>query len=173
MAELDKQTSDILGGKATHAEQYPHQIAFNLLPHIGSFQSNGHTSEELKMLNETRKILHDPGLAVTATCVRVPVKICHSEAVNIEFERPVSVGTARELLADYPGVVVVDDPSNDAYPMPIGSEDRDEVFVGRIREDLGLPSALALWVVSDNLRKGAALNAVQIAEEIVRRDAWS
>lgn len=172
MAELDRQSRDALAGKETVAEQYPHPIAFNLLPHIGSFREGGHTSEEVKMLNETRKILHDPELPVSATCVRVPVQICHSEAVHIEFESPLSPSEARELLGGYPGVVVVDDPAANAYPMPLDAAGRDEVFVGRIREDAALPNGLALWLVSDNLRKGAATNAAQIAEEVVRRGAW-
>lgn len=172
MTELDQQSRDVLAGRAARAEQYPRQIAFNLLPHIGSFGENAYTSEEVKMLHETRKILHEPELPVTATCVRVPVQVCHSEALNIEFEHPVSPAEARRALADYPGIAVVDDPAGGAYPTPIDGAGRDEVFVGRIREDAGLPSALALWLVSDNLRKGAATNAVQIAEEIVRRGAW-
>ena len=172
MAELDQQSRDLLAGGEARPEQYPHPIAFNLLPHIGSFRDNGYTSEEAKMLNETRKILHEPDLPLSATCVRVPVQVCHSEAVHVELERPVSPGEARELLAAYPGVVVVDDPAANAYPMPIDGAGKDEVFVGRIREDAALPNGLALWLVSDNLRKGAATNAIQIAEEIVRRGAW-
>ncbi len=172
MAELDRQSRDALAGSDAVCEQYPHPIAFNLLPHIGSFREDGHTSEEVKMLNETRKILHDPELPVAATCVRVPVQICHSEAVHIEFESPLSPSEARELLASYPGIVATDDPSANVYPMPIDAAGRDEVFVGRIRQDAALPNGLALWLVSDNLRKGAATNAVQIAEEVVRRNAW-
>ena len=116
MAELDQQSRDLLAGGEALAEQYPHQIAFNLLPHVGSFRDNGYTSEEVKMLNETRKILHEPDLLVSATCVRVPVRICHSEAVNIELEHPVSPGEARELLASYPGITVVDDPFGQRLP---------------------------------------------------------
>ena len=172
VAELDQQSRDLLEGREARAEQYPHQIAFNLLPHIGSFRDGGYTSEEVKMLNETRKILHDPELPISATCVRVPVPVCHSEAVSIEFERPISPDEARALLAAYPGITVVDDPASAAYPMPVDSAGKDDVFVGRIREDTALPNGLALWIVSDNLRKGAATNAVQIAEEIVRRGAW-
>ena len=172
LLELEEQTRSVLDGGAADAEQYPHQIAFNLLPHIGSLRENGYYSEEAKMLNETRKILHEPDLPVSTTCVRVPVRISHSEAVHIEFDRAVAVSRARELLAEYPGVVVVDDPANAEYPMPIDGADRDEVFVGRIREDTALRHGLALWLVCDNLRKGAATNAVQIAEEIVKRGAW-
>ena len=172
LAELEEQSGSLLAGGEVVPEQYPHPIAFNLLPHIGSFRDNAYTSEETKMLNETRKILHEPDLPVSATCVRVPVRVCHSEAVNVEFERPISPGEARELLAGYPGIVVVDDPATNAYPMPLDGEGKDEVFVGRIREDVALPNGLALWLVSDNLRKGAATNAVQIAEEIVARGLW-
>ena len=172
LLELEEQTRSVLDGGAADAEQYPHQIAFNLLPHIGSLRENGYYSEEAKMLNETRKILHEPDLPVSTTCVRVPVRVSHSEAVHVAFDRPVGVARARELLAAYPGMVVVDDPANAAYPMPIDGADRDEVFVGRIREDTALEHGLALWLVCDNLRKGAATNAVQIAEEIVKRGAW-
>ena len=172
LVELEEQTRSALDGGEAQAEQYPHQIAFNLLPHIGSLRENGYYSEETKMLNETRKILHEPELPVSTTCVRVPVRVSHSEAVNIEFDRPIGVSRARELLAAYPGVVVIDDPANAGYPMPIDGADRDEVFVGRIREDTALENGLALWLVCDNLRKGAATNAVQIAEEIVQRGAW-
>ncbi len=172
LVELEAQTRSVLEGGEAAAEQYPHQIAFNLLPHIGSLRENGYYSEEAKMLNETRKILHEPDLPVSTTCVRVPVRVSHSEAVHVAFDRPVGVARARELLAAYPGMVVVDDPANAAYPMPIDGADRDEVFVGRIREDTALEHGLALWLVCDNLRKGAATNAVQIAEEIVKRGAW-
>lgn len=172
LAELEEQSRDYFAGNEARTDQYPHPIAFNLLPHVGSFRDGGHTSEEMKMLNESRKILHEPDLPVSATCVRVPVRVCHSEAVNIEFERPINPGEARELLANYPGIVVVDDPATNAYPMPLDGEGKDEVFVGRIREDVALPNGLALWLVSDNLRKGAATNAVQIAEEVVARGLW-
>ena len=172
MAELDQQSRDVLAGNDAAAEQYPHQIAFNVLPHIGGFDAGGHTSEEVKMLNETRKIMHEPGLPVTATCVRVPVQISHSEALNVEFERPITPDEARTLIGAFPGVTIVDAPESADYPMPIDAAGKDDVFVGRVRQDVSLPNALALWVVSDNLRKGAATNAVQIAEEIVRRGAW-
>ena len=172
LVELEEQTRSVLDGGEASAEQYPHQIAFNLLPHIGSLRESGYYSEEAKMLNETRKILHEPDLPVSTTCVRVPVRVSHSEAVHVEFDRPISVSRARELLAAYQGMIVVDDPGNGGYPMPIDGADRDEVFVGRIREDTALENGLALWLVCDNLRKGAATNAVQIAEEIVQRGAW-
>lgn len=172
VAELEEQSRAVLSGGEAQPEQYPRQIAFNLLPHIGSFRADGYTSEETKILQETRKVLHEPDLPLSATCARVPVRICHSAAVNVEFERPVSPDEARGLLAAYPGVAVVDDPEAAAYPTPVDCAGRDEVFVGRIREDSALPNGLALWIVADNLRKGAATNAVQIAEEIVRRNAW-
>ncbi|MEX2598996.1 MAG: aspartate-semialdehyde dehydrogenase, partial [Dehalococcoidia bacterium] len=172
MAELDQQAGDILAGKPIKTEQYPYQIAFNLLPQIDSFMEDGYTKEEWKMLNETRKIMHAPEIALSATCVRVPVPICHSESVNVEFERPMPAEEARKLLAGFPGVVVVDDTANGKYPMPIDGAGRDEVFVGRIRKDSSHPNGLVMWVVSDNLRKGAATNAIQIAEEVVKRGAW-
>ncbi|MEE8518865.1 MAG: aspartate-semialdehyde dehydrogenase [Dehalococcoidia bacterium] len=172
MAELDQQSKDVLAGNQTKAEQYPHQIAFNALPHIGGFDDDGFTSEEVKMLRETQKIMHAPELPVTATCVRIPVQISHSEALNVEFERPITPEEARALMRAFPGVTVTDDPASASYPMPIDAAGKDDVFVGRVRQDVSDPNALALWVVSDNLRKGAATNAVQIAEEIVKRGAW-
>lgn len=172
VVELDQQARNILNNEPVLVEQYPHQIAFNLLPHIGSFNQNGYTSEELKMLNETRKILHEPYLAVSATCVRVPVNICHSESINIQFEKPLEVEKARTLLDHYPGILVKDNPDENTYPMPIDCTGKDEVFVGRIRQDSALENGLSLWIVSDNLRKGAATNAIQIAEEIVQLNAW-
>ena len=172
MDELQSQSRDLLEGGEAHPQQYPYQIAFNLLPHIGSFNEDGYASEEVKMLKETRKMLHEENLPVSATCVRVPVAICHSEAVNIEFERPISPGEARELLSGYPGIVVMDDPAANAYPMPLDGVGKDEVLVGRIRQDTALPNGLAMWLVSDNLRKGAATNAVQIAEELLERGRW-
>ena len=170
--ELDQQAADVLAGKPTKAESYPHQIAFNLIPAIGSFREDGYSSEEVKMLNESRKIMHEPGLAVTATCVRVPVPISHSEVLNVEFEHPITPDEARALMASFPGVVVVDEPANDSYPMPIDAAGKDDTFVGRVRQDPALPNALAMWVVSDNLRKGGATNAIQIAEEILMGGAW-
>ena len=149
---------------------YPHPIAFNALPHIEPFLENGYTNEEMKMVNETRKILHAPDIAVSATCVRVPVMLSHSEALHIEFENPISPGEVREILADFPGVKVVDDPLANVYPMPIEAAGLDDVFVGRIRQDVSHPNGIAMWVVTDNLRKGAATNALQIAEEVVERN---
>ncbi|MBI4498666.1 MAG: aspartate-semialdehyde dehydrogenase [Chloroflexi bacterium] len=166
--ELDEQTRLLLGGETPQPVVYPHPIAFNLLPHIDSFLENGYTKEEWKMVQETRKILHDDALPVSATCVRVPVMVSHSEAVHVELDRPMSTEEARRLLAVFPGMVVQDDPATNGYPMPAAAAGRDEVFVGRIRQDASHPNGLALWVVSDNLLKGAALNAVQIAEVAVR-----
>ncbi|HMD57766.1 MAG TPA: aspartate-semialdehyde dehydrogenase [Solirubrobacteraceae bacterium] len=152
-------------------EQYAHQIAFNALPHAGSFApGEDHTDEERKLIDETRKILADPSIRVSATCVRVPVVNGHSEAVNVQTRDPLSPERARELLAQAPGVVVVDDPDAALYPMAIAANGRDEVFVGRIRRDPGHERALDMWIVADNLRKGAATNAVQIAELLHERD---
>ncbi len=172
VAELEQQSRDVLAGNETAVEQYPHQIAFNVLPHIGSFREGAYTSEEVKMLQETRKIMHAPEIAVTATCVRVPVRVSHSEALNVEFERPVTPDEARKLMGAFPGVVIVDDPEGAAYPMPLDATGSDDVFVGRVRQDIALSNGLAMWVVSDNLRKGAATNAIQIAEEVVKRGAF-
>jgi aspartate-semialdehyde dehydrogenase len=148
---------------------YPHPIAFNVLPMAGAFAGDdGYTDEELKLVNESRKILELPDLRVSATCVRVPVVTGHSEAVWVETREPLAPDALRDLLADAPGVVVCDDPSAHVYPTPLAAAGSDEVFVGRIRRDLGVPNGLAFWVVSDNLRKGAATNTVQIAELLVR-----
>ena len=149
---------------------YPHQIAFNALPHIEYFLENGYTNEEIKMLNETRKILHDDELPVSATCVRIPVMLSHSEAIHIEFDRKVTPSEVKEVLNQFDGVTVVDDPTDNVYPMPVDASGRDEVFVGRIREDVSHPNGIVMWVVTDNLRKGAATNAIQIAEEMIRRN---
>jgi aspartate-semialdehyde dehydrogenase len=168
--ELVQQTGRLLAGEAPEIALYPHQIAFNCLPHIDVFLEDGYTKEERKMVDETKKIMGDDSIAVTATCVRVPVQNSHSEAVNLQFARPLSVERARELLAGAPGVKLVDDPANKVYPMPIDASGQDDTYVGRIRLDPTAENALNLWVVSDNLRKGAALNAVQIAELLVERD---
>ncbi len=168
--ELMSQSRAVLAGGEAEPKVYPRQIAFNLLPHIEEFQENGYSREELKMLYETRKIMHAPEILVSATTVRVPVQIGHSEAVHIELSEPMSPADAREILARAPGVVVRDDPSNNVYPTPWEAAGRDEVFVGRIRKDISHPNGLALWVVSDNIRKGAALNAVQIAESLIRNN---
>jgi aspartate-semialdehyde dehydrogenase len=168
--ELIQQTGQILAGEAPAISVYPHQIAFNCLPHIDVFLEDGSTKEEQKMVDETKKIMGDPSIAVTATCVRVPVQNGHSEAVNLQFARPLSVERARELLAAAPGVQVLDDPANRTYPMPIVASGKDATYVGRIRLDPTVDNALNMWIVADNLRKGAALNAVQIAELLIERD---
>jgi len=166
--ELTSQTEDKLDGKRPNASVYPHQIAFNALPHIDVFVEEGYTKEEMKMVNETHKIL-DPAILVSPTAVRIPVFRSHSESVNIETENPFEIEDIRKLLAGAPGVVLQDDPANNVYPMAIEAEGRDEVFVGRIRRDPTAPNSLNMWVVSDNLLKGAALNAVQIAETLHER----
>ena len=167
MAELTAQTKEIIRGRDITRNVFPHQIAFNCLPQVDTFLENEYTKEEMKTVNETKKIMEDGSIKITATCVRVPVFRSHSEAVNIETERKVTSGEARELLRKAPGVVVVDNPGESLYPLAIYAAGRDEVFVGRIREDESVDSGLNLWVVSDNLRKGAALNAVQIAEYLL------
>ncbi len=148
---------------------YPHKIDMNALPHIDVFLDNGYTKEEMKMVNETRKIMEDDSIQVTATTVRIPVIGGHSEAVNVEFEKDYELADIRRILENTPGVIVMDDPKNNVYPMPIVSHNRDEVFVGRLRRDESQPKTLNMWVVSDNLRKGAATNAVQIAEYLVKK----
>jgi aspartate-semialdehyde dehydrogenase len=167
--ELLEQSERVLAGSAVEPDVYPHQIAFNTLPHIDDFRQDGYTKEERKMIEETRKILNRPDLPLSATCVRIPVTVGHSEAVHIEFAEPVDPAAARSALAAYSGIALVDDPAERRYPMPIDSEGEDDVLVGRVRADASHPNGLALWLSSDNLRKGAALNAIQIAEEMVRR----
>jgi aspartate-semialdehyde dehydrogenase len=162
--ELSLQTQALLSFKEPVAKVYPHQIAFNCLPHIDVFLENGYTKEEMKMVNETKKIMDDQSIMVTATTVRVPVFYSHSESVNIETKKKITADEVRKLLSTAPGVMVVDNPSNNEYPLAINAAGRDETFVGRIREDESIPNGINLWVVSDNIRKGAALNAVQIAE---------
>ncbi len=171
MDELLQQTVALLNFKDIEIKVYPHQIAFNVLPHIDKFLENAYTKEEMKMVNETKKIMGDPSIRVTATTVRVPVFRGHSESVNIETEKKITAQEARELLSKAPGVVVIDNPEKNEYPLPIYASGRDEVFVGRIREDESIENGINMWVVSDNLRKGAALNAVQIAEELVKMTA--
>jgi aspartate-semialdehyde dehydrogenase len=170
MEELTTQAKLVLEGQNVVPHVYPHQIGFNLLPEIDVFLDTGYTKEELKIVEETRKIMHAADMAISATCVRVPVFIGHSEAVNIELTDPMSPEEARQILARAPGVKVLDDPSVSLYPMPWLAAGSDDVYVGRIRSDSSHPRGLVMWVVSDNLRKGAALNAVQIAEEAARRD---
>ncbi len=169
--ELRAQARAVVGGYDVPAPSiYPHQIAFNVLAQAGSFpDGDDHTDEERKLINETRKILGDPEIRVSATCIRVPVETGHSEAVNVETLEPLEPARARELLAAAPGVTVVDDPAAGRYPMAIDAAGRDDVFVGRIRRDPGNEKALDMWVVSDNLRKGAATNAVQVAELLIER----
>jgi len=168
--ELTTQTKQVLEGQEVVSSVYPHQIAFNVLPEIDVFLDNAYTKEEWKMVEETRKIMHANEIAISATCVRVPVFTGHSEAVNIEFSRPMSPDEARQILARAPGVKVLDDTTVSLYPHAWLAAGTDEVYVGRIRQDASHPSGLAMWVVSDNLRKGAALNTIQIAEEMIRRD---
>ncbi|MCX7020334.1 MAG: aspartate-semialdehyde dehydrogenase [bacterium] len=168
--ECLRQTRELLSGaRSVECRVYPHQIAFNVLPHIDAFLENGYTKEEMKMVSETRKILGDDSISITATTARVPVLRGHSESVNVETRKKISAAEARQLLRSAPGVVVVDDPALFDYPTAIYCEGRDETYVGRIREDISNPNGLEMWIVSDNLRKGAALNAVQIAEELLRR----
>ena len=168
MDELMAQTKDLMAFRDVKTEVYPYQIAFNLLPHIGSFNDGGDCSEEVKIAKETRKILGAPTLRVTATTVRVPVLRCHSEAINVELEQPLKPNEARAALAAMPGVIVYDDPVKKLYPMPLDATGKDEIYIGRVREDESITNGLNLWVVSDNLRKGAALNAIQIAECLVK-----
>ena len=169
VAELREQSERLMDADHGATASEPGQIAYNLIPQIDRFLESGYTYEEQKMRQESQKILHDPELQISATCVRVPVYVSHSAAVHLEFDRPVSAGEAREALAAMPGLTVLDDPSAAAYPMPWDVSGEDDVFVGRIRQDISNPNGLALWVVSDNLRKGAALNSLQIAEELVKR----
>jgi len=169
ITELEGQVRAWVDGRSLEPKVYPHQIAFNCLPQIDVFQENGYTKEEMKMLNETRKIMEDPEISVTATAVRVPVFYSHSEAVNIEFEKKISASKAKELLSAAPGLKLVDDPPHSIYPLALGAAGQDLVFVGRIREDISQPNGLDFWVVADNIRKGAATNAVQIAEVLAEK----
>jgi len=169
MEELSEQARQVLEGRSIVPHVYPHQIAFNILPEIDLFLDNGYTKEEWKMVEESKKIMHAPDIAISATCARVPVFIGHSEAVHVEFSDPISPDTARRILAESPGVKVLDDVNISLYPQPWSAAGSDDVYVGRIRKDNSCDCGLAMWVVSDNLRKGAALNAVQIAETMVER----
>lgn len=164
--------NDLKGGICGEKPQkFPYPIFGNCLPHIDVFLDNGYTKEEDKMIFETKKILHDDSLKITATCVRVPVYYGHSESINVEFEKPCTVEEVKKVLSSAPGVVVQDDVKNNVYPMPVSAEDKDEVFVGRIRKDDTVPSGINMWVVADNIRKGAATNAVQIAEKAIELGA--
>jgi len=165
-SEAIEEMKNQLKGDMT-AKKLPYQILHNLVPQIDVFLDNHYTKEEIKMVNETKKIMHDDAIRVTATCVRVPVFNSHSESVNIETEKKLTRAKVIELLSKAPGVKIVDDPPNKKYPMPINTSGKDETFVGRIREDDTIPNGINMWVVSDNLRKGAALNAVQIAEKLI------
>jgi aspartate-semialdehyde dehydrogenase len=169
VTELEEQSRAWASGGSAPATVYPQQIAFNALPHVGSFKDGGYTSEELKMSAEARKIMHEPDLPVSATCVRIPVFIGHSAAVHAEFERPWTAAEVREILKDAPGVVVRDDPARTLYPTPLEAAGKDPVYVGRIRQDMSNENGIAFWVSIDNLRKGAALDAIQIAEEMISR----
>jgi aspartate-semialdehyde dehydrogenase len=168
MEELSQQVGALFNGREIRKQKFPHQIAFNCIPHIDAFTDGGYTKEELKMINETRKILGEANLPITATTVRVPVYCSHSESVNVETEKKLSAQAAKDLLRDAPGVLLVDEPENNVYPMAIDAVGKDATCVGRIREDNSIANGLNLWVVADNLRKGAALNAVQIAEILIR-----
>ncbi|WP_114748281.1 aspartate-semialdehyde dehydrogenase [Pleomorphovibrio marinus] len=164
-AAVDQMMAERKGEKAEMV--YPYKIDLNVLPHIDVFQENGYTKEEMKMINETKKIFNDPSIQVTATTVRIPVMGGHSESVNVEFKKDFDLAEVRKLLAETPGLVVEDDPENNVYPMPINAHKKDEVFVGRLRRDESQPNTLNMWIVADNLRKGAATNAVQIASYLM------
>jgi aspartate-semialdehyde dehydrogenase len=169
--ELSAATRAAVAGEQHTPTAFAHPIAFNLIPQIGSHKEQGYTSEEMKMVYETRKIIGDESIQICPTCVRVPVSNCHSESILVETEKKLTVEQAKQLFAATPGIVVVDDLASKSYPMPSNCDGRDEVFIGRIREDLSSPNGLAFWCVSDNLRKGAATNAVQIAELLVKAGA--
>jgi len=167
MEELMQQTVDLLNFRQVQATVYPHQIAFNCIPHIDSLLENGYTKEEMKMVNETRKIMGEDSIRITATAVRVPVFRCHSESLNIETEKKITADEVRAVLSAAPGIVIYDAPARDVYPLPVDVADKDETYVGRIREDESTENGINMWIVADNLRKGAALNAVQIAEKLI------
>ncbi len=167
MDELVKQYADLAAGREPIVEKFAYQLAYNVIPHIDVFQDNGYTKEEMKMFNETRKIMHEPTLSVSAMCVRVPVMRAHSEAVWVETERPISPEEAREAFTKAQGIVVVDNPAEKQYPMPLFVAGKDPVYVGRIRRDLANDHGLSFWIVGDQIKKGAALNAVQIAQYII------
>lgn len=169
MDELMQQTTDMLNFKEPNPIVYPHQIAFNCLPHIDQFLDGGYTKEEIKMVNETKKILGDDAVKVTATTVRVPVFRSHAEAINIETEKKLSADDARAVLSAAPGIIVYDAPEKNIYPLPTLSDGKDDVYVGRVRDDDTIENGLNLWITADNLRKGAALNAVQIAETLIKQ----
>ncbi len=169
MDELAQQYRQIVRGEKPTVEKFSAQLANNVIPHIDMFTDNGYTKEEMKMFHETRKIMHAPSIAVSAMCVRVPVMRAHSEAIWVETENPVSVEAARQAFANAPGIVLMDDPANKVYPMPLDLAHHDPVYVGRLRKDLANPNGLTFWTVSDQIRKGAALNAVQIALHLLKK----
>lgn len=167
--ELASQVTDILNGRSAETKVYPQQIAFNIIPHIDAFLDNGYTKEEMKMVWETQKIFHDPNIRVNPTAVRVPVFYGHSEAIHIETRDKISADAVHHLLKQSPGIIVIDEEKNNGYPTPVkNGSDEDAVYVGRIREDISHPHGLNLWVVADNVRKGAALTAIQIAELLIK-----
>jgi aspartate-semialdehyde dehydrogenase len=168
MEELSKQVAALFNDKDVETKKFPHQIAFNCIPHIDVFMEDGYTKEEWKMIHETRKIFGEPALPVTATTVRVPVFCSHSESVNIQTEKKLTAAEVKSLLRQAPGIIVADEPENNLYPLAVDATGKDAVYVGRIREDASVQNGINLWVVSDNLRKGAALNAIQIAEILIR-----
>ncbi|HEX6439706.1 MAG TPA: aspartate-semialdehyde dehydrogenase [Candidatus Binatia bacterium] len=168
MEELSQQIAALFNSKDVEKKKFPHQIAFNCIPHIDVFMEDGYTKEEWKMIHETRKILAEPSLPVTATTVRVPVFCSHSESVNVETEKKLTAAEVRALLREAPGIIVADEPENNLYPLALDATGKDATYVGRIREDHSVQNGINLWVVADNLRKGAALNAVQIAEILIR-----
>jgi len=168
IAELTAQTRAVLDGGVVEPNKFQYQIAFNLIPHIDVFQEMDYTKEEWKMVKETRKIMHDDNLAITATTVRVPVYRSHSESINIETHKKLTAEEARRVLQEFPNIIVEDDPAEKKYPMPLFTSDKDEVFVGRIREDNTIENGLNIWVAADQIRKGAATNAVQIAELVIK-----
>ncbi len=170
MAELEKQYVELNEGKKPTVEKFAYQLAFNVIPHVDVFLDNDYTKEEMKMYNETRKIMHSDDIAVSATCVRVPVLRAHSEAIWVETESPLSLESVREAFSKAEGLVVVDNPSAKQYPMPLDVADKDPVFVGRLRKDISNPNGITFWVVGDQIKKGAALNAVQIAQWILKND---
>lgn len=167
MDELVQQYTDLAAGREPVVDKFAYQLAYNVIPHIDVFQDNGYTKEEMKMFNETRKIMHEPSLSVSAMCVRVPVMRAHSEAIWVETERPITPEEAREAFAKAQGIVVVDNPAEKQYPMPLFVAGKDPVYVGRIRRDLANDHGLSFWIVGDQIKKGAALNAVQIAQYII------
>ena len=168
-AELEAEVNALAKGEAVEPKVFPYQIAYNLIPQIGSFNENGYSTEEMKMQNEGRKIMHNPGMRVSCTCVRVPVVRSHSISVQLVTERPISVAEAKQIIAQAPGCVLTDDPAAKVYPMPLDTSDQDLVFVGRIREDLTNDHGLCLWCCGDQVRKGAATNAIQIAEVLIQK----